>query len=177
MSVPIGLNAGLTGVLGALGLRLDPYLGVNFLVEIEGLIVGGFSKVDGLDSTIETQDYVEGGRNDYVHKVLKGTTYSPIVLSHGLTDIDTLWAWHERVRRGVIQRKNGTVMLLDTQRLPVMWWNFADALPVKWAGPSFDASAEGQVAIERVELVHRGITKPIASQLTSAVHGVASKVK
>jgi phage tail-like protein len=177
VSIPLGLNAGLTGALGALGQRLDPYLAVNFLVEIEGLVVGGFSKVDGLDSTIETQDYIEGGRNDYVHKVLKGTTYSPLVLSHGLTDLDTLWAWHERVRRGVIQRKNGTVMLLDTQRLPVMWWNFAGALPVKWVGPSFDASADSQVAIERVELVHHGITKPIASQLTSAVRGVASKVK
>lgn len=177
MSVPLGLNAGLTGVLGALGQRLDPYLAVNFLVEIEGLVVGGFSKVDGLESAIETQDYVEGGRNDYVHKVLKGTTYAPLVLSHGLTDLDTLWAWHERVRRGVIQRKNGTIMLLDTERLPVMWWNFAGALPVKWVGPSFDAGTDSQVALERVELVHRGITKPIASQLTSAVRGVAAKVK
>ena len=177
MSIPLGLNAGLTGALGALGQRLDPYLAVNFLVEIEGLVVGGFSKVDGLESTIETQDYAEGGRNDYVHKVLKGTTYVPLVLSHGLTEIDSLWAWHDRVRRGVIQRKNGTVMLLDNQRLPVMWWNFAQAVPVRWVGPSFDASADSQVAIERVELVHRGITKPIASQLTSAIHGIASKVK
>ena len=174
MTVPLGLNTALTGALGALGARLDPYLAVNFLVEIEGLIVGGFSKVEGLDSAIDTQDYVEGGRNDYVHKVLKGTIYSPIVLSHGLTDLDTLWSWHERVRRGVIQRKNGTVMLLDTRRLPVMWWNFAGALPVKWAGPSFDASADSQVAIERVELVHRGITKPIAGQLLPAVRAVAS---
>jgi phage tail-like protein len=168
------LNTALTSALGALGQRVDPYLAVNFLVEIEGLIAGGFSKVEGLDSAIDTQDYVEGGRNDYVHKVLKGTTYSPIVLSHGLTSIDTLWAWHERVRRGVIQRKNGTVMLLDTRRTPVMWWNFADALPVKWVGPSFDASADSQVAIERIELVHRGITKPIASQLMSAASGIAS---
>jgi len=74
----------------------------------------------------------------------------------------------------VIQRKNGTVMLLDTRRLPVMWWNFAGALPVKWVGPSFDASADSQVAIERVELAHRGITKPIASQLLPAVRAVAS---
>jgi phage tail-like protein len=158
---------------GALGQRRDPYLAVNFVVEIEGLIAGGFSKVDGLDSAIDTQDYVEGGRNDYTHKVLKGTIYSPIVLSHGLTDVDTLWAWHERVRRGVIERKNGTVMLLDTRRTPVVWWNFADALPVKWVGPSFDASADSQVAIERVELVHRGITKPTRSQSTSATRGVA----
>jgi phage tail-like protein len=164
VSIPLGLNT----AISALGGRLDPYLGVNFLVEIEGLIVGGFTKVDGLESTIETQDYVEGGNNAYTHKVLKGVTYAPLVLSHGLTDVDSLWQWHERVRRGVIKRKNGTIMLLDAQRLPVMWWNFADALPVKWVGPSFDASVDSQVAIERVELVHRGITKPIASQIASA---------
>ncbi len=164
MTTPFGLNA----AAAALGTRLDPYLAVNFLVEIDGLIVGGFSKVDGLESTIETQDYVEGGRNEYVHKVLKGTTYPLLVLSHGLTDTDSLWAWHERVRRGVVERKNGTIMLLDRQRIPVMWWNFAEALPVKWAGPSFDASAESQVAVERVELAHRGITKPLAGRLLAA---------
>lgn len=169
MSAPLGLNTAFVGALGAAGKRVDPYLAVNFLVEIEGLIVGGFSKVDGLESTIDTQDYIEGGRNDYVHKVLKGTSYAPLILSHGLTDIDTLWSWHERTRRGVIKRKNGTIMLLDAERLPVTWWNFTGALPVKWVGPSFDASSDSQVAIERVELVHRGITKPMASQLAAAV--------
>lgn len=169
MTAPLGLNTALVDLLRATGKRVDPYLAVNFLVEIEGLIVGGFSKVDGLESTIETQDYVEGGRNDFVHKVLKGATSAPLVLSHGLTDVDALWAWHERTRRGVISRKNGTIMLLDAERLPVTWWNFSGALPVKWVGPSFDASADAQVAIERVELVHRGITKPAATQLARAV--------
>ena len=163
MATPFGLNAAVL----ALGKRLDPYLGVNFLVEIEGLIVGGFAKVDGLESTIETQDYSEGGRNGYVHKILKGTSYGPLVLSHGLTDIDSLWAWHERVRRGVVERKNGTIMLLDAQRVPVTWWNFAEALPTKWTGPALDASGEAQVAIERVELTHRGITKPELGPLVS----------
>lgn len=156
MATTFGLNAAAL----TLGERLDPYLSVNFLVEIEGLIVGGFSKVDGLESTIETQDYSEGGRNDYVHKILKGTTYGPLVLSHGLTDNDTLWQWHDRTRRGVVQRKNGTIMLLDARRVTVTWWNFAEALPTKWTGPAFDASNEAQVAIERIELVHRGIGKP-----------------
>jgi phage tail-like protein len=167
VTAPFGLNAAAVTI----GKRLDPYLGANFLVEIDGLIVGGFSKVDGLESTIETQDYNEGGRNDYVHKILKGTSYGPLILSHGLTDIDTLWAWHERVRRGVVQRKNGTVMLLDARRVPVTWWNFAEALPTRWVGPSFDASSDA-IAIERVELSHRGITKPVLGQLLAAARTV-----
>lgn len=177
MTAPLGLNAALIGALGAFGKRLDPYLAVNFLVEIDGLIVGGFSRVEGLESTIDTQDYVEGGRNDYVHKVLRGTTYVPLILSHGFTDVDTLWAWHDRTRHGVIKRKNGTIMLLDAERLPVTWWNFTAALPVKWVGPSFDASADSQVALERVELVHRGITRPIASQLASAARLAAKGLR
>jgi len=156
----VATGFGLNAAALTLGARLDPYLGVNFLVEIEGLIVGGFSKVDGLESTIETQDFSEGGRNEYVHKILKGTTYGPLILSHGLTDNDTLWQWHDRTRHGVVQRKNGTIMLLDAQRAPVTWWNFVEALPIKWTGPAFDASGEAQVAIERIELVHRGIAKP-----------------
>ena len=168
MATPFGLNA----AVAALGKRLDPYLGVNFLVEIEGLIVGGFARVEGLESAIEVQDHAEGGRNDYVHKVLKGTMYGALVMSHGLTDIDSLWAWHERTRRGVIQRKNGTIMLLDAQRVPVIWWNFAEALPVKWVGPTFDASGDAQVATERVELVHRGITRSPLGPLVAAARAI-----
>jgi phage tail-like protein len=172
MATPLGLHGGLAG---ALGRRVDPYLAINFLVEIDGLIAGGFSRVDGLESTIETRDYIEGGRNEYVHKILMHSSYPPIVLSHGLTDSDALWAWHDAVRRGSIARKNGTIMLLDTDRTPVMWWNFAEALPVRWVGPTFDASSDAQVAIERIELVHRGITKPDAGQLTSALRGAGSR--
>jgi phage tail-like protein len=65
----------------------------------------------------------------------------------------------------VVQRKNGTIMLLDARRIPVTWWNFAEALPIKWTGPAFDASGEAQVAIERIELVHRGIAKPPTSAI------------
>lgn len=156
MAIAFGLNAAAL----TLGERVDPYLGVNFLVEIEGLIVGGFSRVEGLESTIDTEDYSEGGRNDYVHKILKGTQYAPLQLSHGLTDNDTLWQWHDRTRRGVVQRKNGTIMLLDARRVPVAWWNIAEALPIRWTGPVLDATSDGQVAIERIDLVHRGITTP-----------------
>jgi len=47
--MPFGLNAS----AGALGVRLDPYLGYNFLVEIDGLLAGGFREVRGLESSVE----------------------------------------------------------------------------------------------------------------------------
>ncbi|WP_043388400.1 phage tail protein [Archangium violaceum] len=167
MSIPAGTNAAFALVTGAQGKRLDPYLGCNFLVELEGLLTGGFSQVQGLESTIEVEDFVEGGVSGYVHKVLKQTTYPNLVLSHGLTGLDMLWNWYDQTRRGVIWRRSGTIMLLDAQRLPVMWWDFKDALPVKWSGPAFDASQDTQVAIERLELVHRGLSRSLLSTVVS----------
>ncbi|HZS37285.1 MAG TPA: phage tail protein [Polyangia bacterium] len=166
--LPVGLNAAITAGAPAVGKRLDPYAAHNFLVEIEGLLVGGFTHVSGLEGSIATDDRVEGGVNGFVHKIFKETTYPNLVLSHGLIDIDSLWGWFDRTSRGIIRRKHGTIMLLDAQRLPVMWWDFLDALPVKWSGPAFDAAQDGQVAIESVELIHRGLTKPLLSQLASA---------
>src|SRR5262245_2428565 len=134
MRIPLGMNAAFALATGALGKRLDPYLGCNFLVELDGLLTGGFSQVEGLESTLEVEDFAEGGVNGYVHKVLKRTTFPNLVLKHGLTDLDGLWKWYDQTSRGVIRRKSGSIMLLDAQRIPVMWWDFKDALPVKWSG-------------------------------------------
>jgi len=42
-------------VRSPLGTRIDPYLGFSFLVEVEDLIVGGFSEVSGLQVETEVQ--------------------------------------------------------------------------------------------------------------------------
>lgn len=146
-----------------LGVRSDPYLTYNFLVEIGGLVTGGFTEVSGLGSEIELESYAEGGVNGYTHYFPKRTKYSNLILSHGITDIDTLWLWYQAAAAGKVQLKNGTIILFDQQRLPVMWWNFKNAYPVKWSGPQFNANNTSQVAIERVELVHQGIDKPFFS--------------
>lgn len=175
--LPFGLNAAYALGAGALGLRSDPYHAHNFLIEIDGLLTGGFAQVEGLEAAIETEDRPEGGVNTYVHKVLKRTTFPNIVLSRGLTDSDVLWTWFDRTSKGIIKRKNGTIMLLDQERLPVMWWDFTDAIPVRWAGPSFHAGQDSQVAISRLELAHRGLTRPLLSTVTSLGRAAAKGIK
>ena len=49
----LGLNSLMTAGVGALGVRLDPFTPFNFIVELDGLIVGGFSQVLGVEGTIE----------------------------------------------------------------------------------------------------------------------------
>lgn len=136
----------------------DPYIAYNFLVEIEGLQIGGFTEVTGLSSEIELESYQEGGVNDRTHKFPKQTIYPNLILSHGLTNDDELWRWYQAASQGVIKIKNGTITLRNSQGKEVMWWNFKQAYPVKWEGPQFNASSD-EIAIERIELVHQGIFK------------------
>ena len=152
--------------------RLDPYQRFNFVVEIEGLLVGGFSQVSGLEGEIEVDTHAEGGVNDFAHAFPRRTSYSNLVLSHGLTDIGTLWNWYYNVTQGIIERKNGTIMLLNRHQYPVMYWNFRNALPVKWSGPEFDASSS-DAAVESIELVHQGLVKPLLSQVAGLGLGAA----
>jgi phage tail-like protein len=172
--VPLGLSW-LPSTVGnwVPGVRpLEPFVTFNFAVEIEGLLVGGFTELSGLESEIQVEDFREGGVNGYVHKLPGQTSYTNLQLKHGLTAISTLWNWYYNTSRGVIQRKNGTIMLLDPQQIPVMWWNFRNALPVRWTGPTFNATSD-EVGFETLELAHEGLTKPLLGQAAALAHGVA----
>jgi phage tail-like protein len=169
----LGFNTAFAAASRLVGARNDPYLSFNFLVEIQGLLVGGFSEVTGLQIETEVETFREGGLNDYEHKLPGPTKYpSNLTLKHGLTDIETMWTWHQEVASGTVIRRNGTIYLLDNQRLPAMWWNFTGAYPVRWTGPELRAGSTA-VAAESIELVHRGISKPSLSSAVSAVRGVA----
>jgi phage tail-like protein len=140
------------------GERNDPYASFRFLVEIDGLVVAGFSEVSGLQAETQIEDYREGGVNDYVHKLPKETTYQNIILKRGITDSDVLWKWHQDVVSGKIERRSGYIVLLDSEGSETWRWNFIDAYPAKWNGPDLRAESDG-VALESIELVHNGIKK------------------
>lgn len=143
----------------AVGDRADPYLAFNFVIELEGIVVGGFSEVSGLQVEMETQDYREGGVNEYLHKLAGPTRYpSNLVLKRGLTDAETLWNWQQEVMQGPIARKNGSIMLLNSAGEETWRWNFVGAYPVRWVGPELRAGT-AEVAVETLELVHQGLTR------------------
>lgn len=169
----LGLNAAFSLATNLLGIRSDPYQGFNFMVEIEGVLAGGFSECTGLQAEIETEEYREGGVNEYVHRFIGRTRYSPLILKHGLTQIDGLWTWYQEVSQGInskkpFSRSNGTIYLLDKKSIPVMWWNFKEAYPYKWTGPEFRADS-GNVAFESVELAHRGLSRPSLGGLVAGI--------
>lgn len=144
----------------AIGDRNDPYMGYRFLVEIDSLIVGGFSEVTGLEMTLETEEYQEGGVNTYTHTLPSRFTYPNLVLRRGLTDSRTLWQWIQNVADALLpltERKNVRIILLDSTGKESWGWEFRDAYPVKWTGPELQAD-QGVVAMEALELAHKGIS-------------------
>ena len=127
-------------------------------MEIDSITRAAFQECSGFDSTIDVIEHREGGENTTLRKLPGMTKYSNIILKWGMTDDTDLYDWHREVVEGTVNRKNGSIVLLNRGGDEVARWNFVRAWPTKWDGP--DLNAEGtDVAIETLELAHEGIER------------------
>ena len=138
--------------------RTDPYRVYKYKVEIDGITRGGFREASGLDSSQDPIEYREG--TDELHsKKLPGLNKSSnISLKWGITDDAQLWEWRKKSIDGKVERKNGSIVLYNDAGEEKIRWNFVEAWPTKWTGPSFNATGN-EVAIETLEIAHEGLTK------------------
>jgi phage tail-like protein len=135
--------------------RNDPYKAFNFLVEIDGIAHAVFSEVTGLESETAVIEYRAGGEN-VVRKLPGLTKFGNITLKRGITQDAELWNWRKSIVDGDIDRRNGSIVLLDDQRSPVVRWNFHNGWICKWEGPALSAKSN-EVAIETMEIAHEGL--------------------
>jgi phage tail-like protein len=157
--------------------RIDPLGSYNFYVTlidsanlvgtlfsvVSNYVVAGFSECSGLEASMEIMDYREGGENTYVHKFATRATYSNITLKHGVIyQYDDLWTWYYAWVQGGGTRKDGLIALMDEGRSPLKVWKFSRAIPMKWVGPSLNAS-QSNVAIETLELAHEGLVMEVGA--------------
>jgi phage tail-like protein len=138
--------------------RVDPYRAFNFLVEVDGITQAGFQECGGLDASTDAVDYREGGDPLHTRKLTGLNKFSPVTLKRGITDSDELWKWRLTVMDGKPERKNGSVVLLDSTGAEKIRWNFVNAWPSKWTGPAFNSTGNA-VAIETLELTHEELKK------------------
>jgi phage tail-like protein len=142
----------------ATGKRVDPYRNFSFLVEIDGITQAGFSDCSGFGASTDPVEYREGGETKTVRKLPGLTKYTNITLKWGLTDSKELYNWYRDVVNGKIERKSGSIILLDLEGNEKVRWNFFEAWPTKWDGPDFTAKGN-DVAIETLELVHERVER------------------
>ena len=138
--------------------RVDPYRNFSFLVEIDGITQAGFSDCSGFGASTDPIEYREGGETKTVRKLPGLTKYTNITLKWGLTDSRELYNWYRDVVNGKIERKHGSIVLLDLEGNEKVRWNFYDAWPTKWDGPDFTAKGN-DVAIETLELAHEKVER------------------
>jgi phage tail-like protein len=139
------------------GKRNDPYGQFNFLVELEGVVAGGFSEVSGLTTDTNIIEYREGNESVGTVRKLPGLMkYNNIVLKRGWTANTKLWEWRKKVIDGKTQRTHGAIILLDESRAEALRWNFTQGWPSKWEGPALNAKTS-EVAIETLEIAHEGL--------------------
>jgi phage tail-like protein len=137
--------------------RNDPYGQFNFQVEIDGVVVAGFSEASGLTTDTNIIEYREGNENVGTVRKLPGLMkYTNIVLKRGFTKSIVLYTWRKRVIDGKTQRATGSIILLDESRQPALRWNFTAGWPSKWEGPALNAKTS-EVAIETLEIAHEGV--------------------
>jgi phage tail-like protein len=135
----------------------DPYVAFRYAVEIDQLVVGGFSEVGGLAFETEVEAFREGGYNDNERQLPGAVKDSGrLVLKRGLGDTQALWKWFRDVAKGTLQRRDLSVLLIDADFNELRRWKFTRACPVKWSGPALLARSS-EVAIEAVEFVHEGL--------------------
>jgi phage tail-like protein len=138
--------------------RVDPYRNFNFLVEIDGVTQAGFSDCSGFGSSTDPIEYREGGENTTVRKLPGMTKHTNITLKWGLTDSREMYDWYREIVAGKVDRKNGSIVVLDLDGKEKLRWNFFQGWPTKWDGPDFSAKGT-DVAIETLEIAHEGIER------------------
>ena len=144
---------------------VEPYKMYKFEVElVDGPIVGGFEKVSGLTMQMETVEYREGGVNDHVHSLPGQYHHKSILLESGIVNEDFMFQWFGNLKWGhatVAESKSNVQILIRHADGDDDRWGFEifDAYPIQWDGPDMRAKeAEGQPALQTVELAHSGFT-------------------
>jgi phage tail-like protein len=129
----------------------------HFLLEVAGItpdqqtIIGGFKTLSGMTSETEVIEFKQG--NDRVVRKKPGrTTYGNIVLERGFTASNDLWLWRKNIEDGVIDRRSGTITILDQDLTTIVaQYNFFEGWPAKWHVPELDSDQSG-MAIEKIEI-------------------------
>ena len=131
----------------------DPYGNFNFIVEIDGIEVAGFSEVSGISSETEVIEYRTGNdRAGSVRKLPGLHKYGDITLKRGITASDALWQWRKSVTDGNLQRRSASIILLDEARQEVKRWNLLESWPSKYVVADLKATGN-EVAIETLVII------------------------
>ncbi|GAA1621575.1 phage tail protein [Georgenia ruanii] len=133
-----------------------------FLFEVDGVEIGTFREVRGLELTVDVETYREGGQNGYVHK-FPGTLHWPnLVFTRGMVASDALFTWvansageNFAANGNKLTRCTGAVTAISFTGERLRAWEFDNVFAVRWTGPEFSVDSDAQL-VEQLEIAHNG---------------------
>lgn len=134
----------------------DRLANFNFRVEIDGVAAGHFAEVSGLSVEQEVVEY-RSGEDSTTRKIPGRVKYGDITLKRGYTSTGTLHDWIEANLTGrdsstTVDRRSGSIIVLNESGEEVTRYNFYEAWPSKWKLSSLDGKGN-DVLVEEVVVV------------------------
>jgi len=125
----------------------------HFKVEVAGFgadMDTFFQEVSGLAAEVTTEDFREGGVNDFVHRLPTGTKRGNLVLRRGFLADSQITDWcRDAIESFHFAPCDVDLTLLDEQHQPLVAWNFKHAYPVKWSVSDLGAQQNALVVESR----------------------------
>lgn len=143
-------------------LGVEPTTGGSFLFEVDGVEIGTFRSVRGLELTVDVLHHVEGGQSGFVHKLPGTLSWPNIVFSRGIVASDALFSWVKAsagetfaANKNTLTRSTGAVTALSYSGERLRAWEFDSVFAVRWTGPQFSVDSTEQL-VEELEIAHHG---------------------
>lgn len=130
----------------------------RFQIEIEGVTQGAFIACDGLQASVDVVAFADGAVGETLVRKRPGRlNYSNIVLRRGYVNSTQLWDWFKKVLDGRVERKAGSVIVLDDTAQEIFRYNFFEAWPCRWKSLELHTDEPGslveeiEIAVEKIE--------------------------
>jgi phage tail-like protein len=137
----------------------------NFVLEIDGLIVAGFSEATIPESTLQVIKYRNGNDPSIMSNIVGLHEVGPLILKKGVTFDEPssleLSNWHKDVVEGKLEtsKKNISVIMIAQDGFTEgARFNVVDGIPTKYTISPLN-SKNNEVVIESLEIQNKGVTR------------------
>jgi len=134
----------------------------RFLFELDGVEIGVFREIHGLQVTVAVEEFREGGQNGFSHRVPGRMTWPNVVFKRGVTQGNALFEWLNKssgegfaANSHKLTRSTGAITALDHVGTRLRAWELIDVFPVRWKGPDFSVESRDPLE-EELEITHHG---------------------
>lgn len=166
-----------------------PAVGFSFTITVAGTGTplqlssradGSFQEISGIEAKFDTETLPEGGENRYAHTLPKAGRYPNLVLKRGyVTAPSFLSEWAAQTVGSSLAEpiltQSLVVMLLGSDRVPLVGWNFTRAWPVRWVTGPLDAT-RNEVLTEVLEFSYAYVTRIPLNEALIMVAPVAALI-